>query len=160
MIKYFLLEEELFITTDFDIVKVDEFFIYIKPKSFSEFDALKDKIPLQKHSIYCDCKKILMANDIFEEVIQVKNEKKFTEGLDYGKCFGKFHVYGYWKSDNSYGPMIKLEEYTGKETVQFIADPDEYNSDEEINESIQYYAKIKGSSKIRRRRNKQQTAVQ
>ena len=157
MIKYRLLEEEVFITTDFEILKVEQSFIYIKPKSFSEFDALKGKIKLQKQLLYCDCKKVIMSNDIFEEVIQVKNEKKFVES-HYGKCFGKFHVYGYWMTDNSYGPMIKLEEYTGKETVQFIADPDDYDSDQEINESIQYYAKIKGK-KVRRSRNKQQTAV-
>ena len=44
---------------------------------------------------------------------------------------------------SSYGPLIKCNKCIPlKKETTFLPDPEDYNSDEEINESIQYYVKI------------------
>jgi hypothetical protein len=130
-----------------EVLQVTDEWIFIKPTTFSKVNELKQEIIKfvnRNPELYCDCKKVLYynLNDTFEEVLKVKrNGIEISPGEKYNI---NILVYGIWFSNrSSYGPMVKVLECknNNSETV-FIPDPDEYNSDEEINESIQHYAKI------------------
>jgi hypothetical protein len=124
-----------------EILQFDSEWVYIKLKSYTTFDELKKeivKIHNKSSELYCDCKKIIYT-DVFEEVIKVK--KNGIENInDYSLFNISVLVYGIWFSPkrSSFGPMIKLINVTETgSSSEFLPDPEDYNSDEEINESIQ-----------------------
>jgi hypothetical protein len=130
-----------------EVLQVTDDHIFIKPRNFNKINELKQdiiKMVNKNPELYCDCKKVLYhnLNDTFEEVLKVKtNGIEISPGEKYNI---NILVYGIWFSNrSSYGPMVKVLECknNNSETV-FIPDPDEYNSDEEINDSLQHYAKM------------------
>ncbi len=131
-----------------EVLEVNEDNLFIKPDTFKPITQLKDEIiAFMKRSpqLYCDCKKIIFVLDTFEEVIKVK--RNGIENISQGEKYNmNLLVYGIWFSSakSSYGPMIKLIECKNvNKGVSFLPDPDDYCSDDEINESIKHYAKIK-----------------
>lgn len=126
------------------VLHQDENKFYIKLLDYTVFSQLKQNIitALRKNpELYCDCKKIIYINNSFEEVIEIKKINNETlETLKYYDmklCVYKVCI------QNSYGPLLKCKEYSEvKKEISFLPDPDDYSSDQEINESIQHYAKI------------------
>ena len=127
-----------------EIIHHDDEYIYIKPNEYTPFIELKKEIVtfLRKNpELYCDCKKIIYNNSSFEEVIKVKKNGIIIENDN--QCQLTLLMYGIWFK-TSYGPMIKCINYKAINTsTNFLQDPDEYNSDEEIKDSIENYKKFK-----------------
>jgi hypothetical protein len=117
------------------IIQSDTEYIYIKT-NFDIFSQLKKEIVKLLHKnpeLYCDCKKEIFNFDSFEEVVKVKKN-----GIDIQNEIVDLSIllYGIWFSPKgSYGPMLKVTNVT-TQTTNFLPDPDDYNSDEEIEKTI------------------------
>ena len=140
------------------VIEQDEEYLYIKPLKYSLFSALKESIVtlLNKNpELYCDCKKTIFISDSFEDVIKVKKNNNIVETLDYYDMTLLLYKICF-SNKSSYGPMIKCMNVVPlKEETSFLPDSDDYNSDEEINDSIQHYIKInKNKNEFKNKKNK------
>ena len=133
-----------------EIIEYDSEWVYIKLSSFNKIVELKNTIVklLNKNpELYCDCKKIIYNSSLnginnFEEVIKVeKNKVEINNGINLDLSI---LIYGIWISTSSYGPMLKLINTSEiQSSIKFLPDPEECNSDEEIDNSLKYYQSLK-----------------
>jgi len=139
-----------------EILEYDSDWVYIKLSSFNKIVELKNTIVklLNKNpELYCDCKKIIYNSSLnginnFEEVIKVeKNKVEINNGINLDLSI---LIYGIWISNSSYGPMLKLINTSEiQSSIKFLPDPEECNSDEEIDNSLKYYQSLKELKKTK-----------
>jgi len=120
-----------------EILQIEHEYVFIKINNETPFNELKkdiNKLINRNSELYCDCKKVILLKNTFEEVIKVKFE---NENLKINERYNiSLMVYGIWfsnKNNCSYGPMIKIKEILPlkKNNISFLQiDTD---SDEEIN---------------------------
>jgi len=142
--------EQLLEYKNCEIIEYDSEWVYIKLSSFNKIVELKNTIVklLNKNpELYCDCKKIIYNSSLnginnFEEVIKVeKNKVEINNGINLDLSI---LIYGIWISTSSYGPMLKLINTSEiQSSIKFLPDPEECNSDEEIDNSLKYYQSLK-----------------
>jgi len=98
----------------------------------------------RNQEFYCDCKKLIKNGKIFEEALKVENGN-FEFQLD--KIYNlKILFYSIKLSKSSYGPLLKVIESNqiseSFETLNFLQDQSETDSDEEIQTHFEIYNKI------------------
>jgi len=130
---------------DCEIIQFDEEWVFIKPVHFDKIVELKKTLTglLNKNvELYCDCKKIIYNDNCFEEVLKIKRNDVTIINNPNGILYTiTVLVYGIWFSSkqSSYGPMVKLINCTPLNTnTGFLPDPDDYTSDQEIEDSMKY----------------------
>jgi hypothetical protein len=143
--------DSVFTFTHCEVVKTEPGWVYLKIREENiikeiKKDAIKrfQRLP----DFYCDCKKSILINDEFEDLIKIEDPL----GVSLGKYNITVLLYAFWYCKKSYGPRIKItsiEEIIKTKPV-FERDIDETDSDEEVNEHyIKFFHKRYRNRKLK-----------